>query len=81
MNIVYLFDENYLGNEKFEHLNVAWHKYEVKNLVDSNVLKLVGNYEYFCSLCNKALQKKQQLVDVSKIIFKIYFFLIIKNFF
>ena len=59
-------------DEKFAHLNIAWDKYKVANQMISLPdvpTQLVGdksvNYEFYCAMCKKFMQRKLQLVDVS----------------
>jgi len=52
--------------EKFAHLNIAWDKYKIANQVISEPRpKNIGEeYEFYCSMCKKFMQRKMQLVDV-----------------
>ena len=49
-------------DEKFAHLNIAWEKYKI---VDPTKSATGTSYDFYCSLCNKYMQRKMQLVDVS----------------
>ncbi len=52
--------------EMFAHLNIAWDKYKIVNQTISEPRpKNIGEeYEFYCPLCKKFMQRKLQLVDV-----------------
>lgn len=57
--------------DPFAHLNIAWDKYKVSNQlislpgVPQGIEDKNANFEFYCPMCKKFMQRKIQLVDVS----------------